>query len=143
MPSRQTALHSRRTELHTRRTALKVVAGVAAGLAGCSRTIEGGPEGSADLILVNETDSPVTVSLTVTDGAGATLHSGTHDVPVHEGHGDPDTPIEDVFETDGRYTVAVEVEDGPSATKELHVRSTQDDADLHQIYVEDDRIEFS
>lgn len=137
MPSHHSGSHTRRTALYS------LAVGVAAGLAGCSRAIEGGPEGSADLILVNETNSPLTVSLTVTDGAGATLHSGTHDVPVNEGHGDPNTPIEDVFETDGRYTVTVEVEDGPSATKELHVRSTKDDADLHQIYVEDDRIEFS
>lgn len=114
-----------------------------AGLAGCPSPIEGGPEGSADLILVNETESPVSVTVTVTDESGATLLSETFDVPVAEGHGEPDTRIEDVFETDGQYTVAVDVEDGPSVARELTVRSTTDDADLHQIYIEADRVEFS
>lgn len=117
--------------------------GAAVALAGCASTIEGGPEGSADLILVNDTDSPVTVSVTVTDEAGETLLSETYDVPVVEGHGRPNVEIADVFESDGRYTISVDVRDGPETTEELTVRSTTDDADMHQIYVEDETIEFS
>lgn len=130
MPSRRSVLQS---------TAIVFTVG----LAGCPSPIEGGPEGSADLILVNETDSPVSVSVSVTDESEATLLSEPFDVPVVEGHGEPGTRIADVFETDGQYTIAVDVEDGPSVSRELTVRSTADDADLHPIYVEADRIEFS
>lgn len=128
----------------SRRTVLRTVpVGFSGALAGCPSMVEGGPEGSADLVLVNETDSPVTASLTVTDASGATLLSETFDVPVVEGHGRPNTSIEDLFETNGQYAISVAVQDGPSTTTELTVRSTQDDADMHQIYLEDDRIEFS
>lgn len=128
---------SRRAVLRTSGLAL------AGSTVGCTAGIEGGPEGSDDLILVNETDTPVTADVTVTDESGSELLSETFDVPVVEGHGHPNTPIEDVFETDGRYTVVVSVHDGPSTTHELTVRSTDDDADMHQIYLEADRIEFS
>ncbi|RKD97979.1 hypothetical protein [Halopiger aswanensis] len=130
-------MSSRRTVLYTFAT------GATGVLAGCSAAVEGGPEGSADLILVNETQSPVTVTLAVTDESGGTLLSETFDVPVVEGHGRPNTPIEDVFETDGEYTISVAVRDGPSTTETLLVRATADDADMHQIYIENDGIEFS
>lgn len=73
----------------------------------------------------------------------AVLLSETFDVPVVEGHGDPNTPIDDVFETDGDYIVTVDVHSGLTATSELSIRSTENDADMHQIYIEEDDITFS
>ncbi|WP_049923373.1 hypothetical protein [Halopiger djelfimassiliensis] len=128
---------SRRTVLRT------VLIGTTSVFAGCSTAVEGGPEGSADIILVNDTQTPISASVTVVDESETALVSETFDVPVVEEHGQPNTPIEDVFETDGQYVITIAVDDGPSATKELPIRSTEDDADMHQIYIEEQRIEFS
>ncbi|MEE6211086.1 hypothetical protein U3A55_13130 [Salarchaeum sp. III] len=127
----------------SRRTFLQLGGvGAIASLAGCS-ALSPSPEGSPDLVFVNQTENPVTIKATVTNDADDTLVSTQLEVPVVEGHGRPNATIENVFESDGQYTVTVDVTDGPSATETLDVTGTEDDSDTHQVYLDGDEITFS
>jgi|GEM_PF-4575133 len=127
----------------SRRTFLQLGGvGAIASLAGCN-ALSPSPEGTPDLIFVNQNENPVTINTTVTNNAGETLVSTQLDVPVVEGHGRPNASIENVFESDGQYTVSVDVTDGPSATEKLEVTGTEDDSDSQQVYLDGDEITFS
>ncbi|GAA0652210.1 hypothetical protein GCM10009019_14190 [Salarchaeum japonicum] len=95
------------------------------------------------MIFVNQNENPVTIEAAVSNEAGETLVSMQLDVPVVEGHGRPNASIDNVFESDGQYTVSVDVTDGPSATETLEVTGTEDDSDSHQVYLDGDEIAFS
>ena len=127
-----------------RRTILQVCgAGILSTLTGCASLLSHPSENSPDIIVVNYHQSPVTVVVTVTDATGDLVVARRLDVPVAKGHGHPNAQIEDVFETDGLYTISIEVEGGLSATQELEIRTTATDADMHQIYLHTDEIVFS
>jgi hypothetical protein len=124
-----------------RRTVLTgAVAGVVGGLAGCLTTT---PQGSSDLVFLNHNENPVTIDVTVTTEAGETLVERQLEVPVVERNTEPNASIDDVFESDGQYTVSVNVTDGPSATEQLDVSGTEDDSETHSISIDGDEITFS
>lgn len=125
----------------SRRTVLTgAVAGVVGGLAGCLTTT---PQGSSDLVFLNHNENPVTINVTVTNEAGETLVERQLEVPVVERNTEPNASIDDVFESDGQYTVSVDVTDGPSATEQLDVSGTEDDSDTHSVEIDGDEIAFS
>jgi len=125
----------------SRRTVVTgAVAGVAGSLAGC---LSSTPEGSSDLVFLNHNETPVTIDVTVTDEAGETLVEKQLEVPVVERNTEPNATIDDVFQSDGQYTVSVNVIDGPSATEQLDVTGTEDDSETHSVSIEGDEIIFS
>lgn len=125
----------------SRRTVLTgAVAGVVGGLAGCLTTT---PQGSSDLVFLTHNENPVTIDVTVTTEAGETLVERQLEVPVVERNTEPNASIDDVFESDGQYTVSVNVTDGPSATEQLDVTGTEDDSETHSISIDGDEITFS
>lgn len=127
--------------LVSRRTVLTgAVAGVVGGLAGCLTTT---PQGSSDLVFLNHNENPVTINVTVTNEAGETLVERQLEVPVVERNTEPNASIDDIFESDGQYTVSVDVTDGPSATEQLDVTGTEDDSETHSISIDGDEITFS
>lgn len=124
-----------------RRTVLAgTAAGLLGGVAGC---LSASPEGSSDLILINHNKNPVTATVTVTNSNGETLTSTELEVPVVERNTEPNTSIDDVFESDGQYTISVDITDGPSATGEFDVSGTDDDSDSHSIELDGSEITFS
>lgn len=124
-----------------RRTVLGgTVAGLLGSVAGC---LSASPEGSSDLVFINHTENPVTIDVTVTDEAGEILVERQLEVPVVQRNTEPNASIDDVFETDGQYTVVVNVTDGPSATEQLDVAGTEDDSDTYSVSLDGDEIAFS
>lgn len=125
----------------SRRTVLTgAVAGVVGSLAGC---LSSTPQGSSDLVFLNHNENPITIDVTVSNEAGETLIEEQLEVPVVERNTEPNASIDDVFETDGMYTVSVAVTNGPSATEELDVSGTEDDSDTHSVEIDGDEITFS
>lgn len=124
-----------------RRTVLSgTVAGLFGSMAGC---LSASPEGSSDLVFINHNQNPVPIDVTVTDEAGETLVERQLEVPVVQRNTEPNASIDDVFETDGQYTVTVNVTDGPSATERLDVTGTEDDSDTHSVSLDGGEITFS
>jgi len=125
----------------SRRTVLAgTVAGVVGSLAGC---LSSTPQGSPDLVFLNHNENPITIDVTVSDEDGETLVEKQLEVPVVKRNVEPNATIGDVFESDGQYTVSVDVADGPSATEELDVDGTADDSDTHSVEIDGDEIVFS
>lgn len=125
----------------SRRTVLTgAVAGVVGSLAGC---LSSTPQGSSDLVFLNHNENPITVDVTVTNEAGETLVEQQLKVPVVKRNTEPNASIDDVFESDGQYTVSVNVTDGPSATEQLDVTGTEDDSETHSASIGGDEITFS
>lgn len=124
-----------------RRTVLAgATTSVLGGVAGCLSVT---PQGSSDLVFLNHNENPITVAVTVTDSSGETLVSTDLEVPVVKRNTEPNASIDDVFESDGQYTISVDVTDGPSATEELDVSGTDDDSDSHSIELDGSEITFS
>jgi len=132
--------HSLANSFSRRRVITAVIAGVGGSLAGC---LSATPEGSSDLIFLNHNENPITIDVTVTNEAGETLVEKQLEVPVVKRNTEPNASIDDVFESDGQYTVSVNVTDGPSATEELDVTGTDDDSDSHSIELDGSEITFS
>lgn len=125
----------------SRRTVLNgAVTGVVGSLAGC---LSSTPQGSSDLVFLNHNENPITVDVTVTNEAGETLVEQQLEVPVVKRNTEPNASIDDVFESDGQYTVSVNVTDGPSATEQLDVTGTEDDSETHSVSIDGDEITFS
>ncbi|SEV93127.1 hypothetical protein [Halobacterium jilantaiense] len=134
-------MSDRQPPTFVRRTVLAGAAtGLLGGIAGC---LSASPEGSPDLVLINHNENPVTATVSVTNSNGETLTSTELEVPVVERNTEPNASIDDVFESDGQYTVSVDVTDGPSATEELDVTGTDDDSDSHSIELDGGEITFS
>jgi len=125
----------------SRRTVITgAVAGVVGSLAGC---LSSTPQGSSDLVFLNHNENPITIGVTVTNEAGETIVEKQLEVPVVKRNTEPNATIDDVFESDGQYTVSVDVTDGPSATEQLDVTGTEDDSETHSVSIEGDEITFS
>jgi len=117
-----------------------VTTGILGGIAGC---LSATPQGSSDLVFLNHNENPITVAVTVIDSNDETLISTDLEVPVLERNTEPNASIDDIFESDGRYTISVDVTDGPSATEELDVTGTVDDSETHSVEIDGDEIVFS
>jgi len=132
--------HSLANSFSRRRVITAVIAGVGGSLAGC---LSATPEGSSDLIFLNHNENPITIDVTVTNEAGETLVEKQLEVPVVKRNTEPNASIDDVFESDGQYTVSVNVTDGPSATEQLDITGTEDDSETHSVSIDGDEITFS
>lgn len=132
--------HSLDNSFSRRRVITGVIAGVGGSLAGC---LSATPEGSSDLVFLNHNENPITIDVTVTNEAGETLVEKQLEVPVVKRNTEPNAAIDDVFESDGQYTVSVDVTDGPSATEQLDVTGTEDDSETHSVSIDGDEITFS
>ncbi|CQH64265.1 uncharacterized protein HHUB_4339 (plasmid) [Halobacterium hubeiense] len=132
--------HSLANSFSRRRVITAVIAGVGGSLAGC---LSATPEGSSDLIFLNHNENPITIDVTVTNEAGEALVEKQLEVPVVKRNTEPNASIDDVFESDGQYTVSVNVTDGPSATEQLDITGTEDDSETHSVSIDGDEITFS
>lgn len=132
--------HSLDNSFSRRRVITGVIAGVGGSLAGC---LSATPEGSSDLVFLNHNENPITIDVTVTNEAGETLVEKQLEVPVVKRNTEPNAAIDDVFESDGQYTVSVDATDGPSATEQLDVTGTEDDSETHSVSIDGDEITFS